>query len=346
MFRDYGDQVNFFYIYKRLAHPETNNFVEPATLEERRMHVAEAIRMTGTKIPWLCDSMDNAATLAFGQTYNGEFVIDPEGHVVRQRFWSSPTTLRKDLEKLVGTIENPTQVSDLDVRFRPEPRKIASGVVPRIALPRGLAPIQVKHIPNQERPAYFKLRAELTRQPDSHGNYKMYLGFYPDPIHRVHWNNAAGPVKVDLQASEQSGLRAQSLTGPVVQEAADVDPRMFLVDVDSKASSDPIQVKLHCVVCDDAETFCLPMTQEYEVFLKPRGDGSTRPDIFLSEIFANVRNFDKNKDGKITLSELPTGRVTMYTTHLDYNLDNQIDEAEIAIFERMYNNGRGFEVKP
>ncbi len=344
MYRDYRDQVNFFYIYKRLAHPETNNYLEPATLQERLLHVAEAQRMTGTSIPWLCDSMDDATTKAFGEPYNGEFVLDADGVVVHQRFWSNPITLRGDLEQLVGPVEKPTKVSDLPVRFRPEPRNIASGVVPRIDLPRGLAPVQVRYIAQPKEVLYFKLRAELVARQSASGSSQLYLGFYPDPIHRVHWNNAAGPVEVDIDGERAAGVDSQQLLGPEVEEAADVDPRMFLISVGSTDPAQVLTIRLEAVVCDDAETFCKPITQTYEVQLSRSRNGSTRPDIFLTNLFAKVREFDRNQDQRITADELPEGQVTLYMTHIDYDLDNIIDEQEIQRFMMMYNNGRG--IKP
>lgn len=298
--------------------------------------------MTGTEIPWLADAMDDRMTKAFGGPYNGEFVIDPDGKIVRQRFWSNPTTLRTDLVELVGPVESPTKIEDLPVQFRPEPRKIASGVVPRIELPRGLAPVQVTHIPLGDKPLFVKLRAELT--PSSgEGKHKLYLGFYVDPIHKIHWNNAAGPITVDLEVPEGIGIPETKLTGPKVEEAADVDPRMFLVDVNSANRTKPISVKLRYTVCDDAETFCFPLTQEFEVRLVPLNNGSTRPGIFLNNIFSNVAKYDKDKDGKITPEELGKGNVTMYMTHIDYNLDNIIDQEELKRFNLMYENGRGIE---
>lgn len=349
MFIDYRDRVNFYYVYKRLAHPETNNFVEPATLEERLLHVAEAKRMTGTSIPWIADAMDDRMTKAYGGPYNGEFVIAPDGKVVRQRFWSNPTELRADLTALVGPVETPTKIADLPVRFRAEPRKIASNVVPRIDLPKGLSPVQVQHTQPGEHPIFVKLRAELTKKPDAKGKRKMYLGFYVDPIHRVHWNNAAGPVEVEILAQADSGIASTKLLGPKVQQSADIDARMFLVDVDKGAdatdseNATSFKIKLRYVVCDDAETFCFPITQEFDVSLKPARHRSSRPGIFINDIFRNVAKYDKNGDGKITPQELGKGNVTMYMTHIDYNLDNVIDTEEIERFYRMYNNGRGIK---
>lgn len=307
------------------------------------MHIAEAKRMTGTDIPWLCDSMDDAFTKAFGGTYNGEFVIDPQGRIVKQRFWSNPHTLRADLTSLVGEVANPTKIEDLPVRFRPEPREIASGVAPKIELPSGLAPVRIKYLPiSGDRPFYVKLRAELTEQRNAEDQQQLYLGFYMDPIYRVHWNNAAGPIEVEIDADTSLELSQNKLVGPKLEEAADVDPRMFLIglNVDSKPTG-PMRVKIQYVVCDDAETFCVPITQEYEVSLEPANNGSTRPGIFLDRIFGDVKKFDKNKDGKITAAELGTGNVTMYMTHIDYNLDNVIDAEELERFNKMYGNGRG-----
>ena len=239
-------------------------------------------------------------------------------------------------------MKNPTEIADLQVKFRTEPREVVSGVVPRIKLPQGLSPIRVKHIASGKRPIYVKLRAELTRRPDVTGKRKMYLGFYMDPIHRVHWNNGAGPVEVEIEAPINSGVASVKLKGPKVHPPNDVDPRMFLVDVEKGFDvSTTFKVKLRYVACDDAETFCVPVTQDFDVSLQPLNNGSSRPGIFLARIFRNVAQHDKDGDGNITAQELGEGNVTMYMTHIDYNLDNVIGRDELNRFYRMYNNGRG-----
>ncbi len=275
--------------------------------------------------------MDDAATKAFRGTYNGEFILDPQGKFVRERFWSNPRTLRADLIELVGPVENPTKIKDLPVRFRPEPRKVSSGVANPIKLPRGLTTIELEYKPiGDNRPLYVKLRAEMT-QEQVDGKYQMYLGFYVDPIYRTRWNNTAGRVRVEITAPEEMGFAETKLKGPKVEVDADVDPRMFLVDFDSKGNLGPIQIKLHYVVCDDAETLCFPVTQEFAVTPKPLGNSSTRPGIFLNNMFGDVKKLNKNGDGNVTL----------YMTHIDYNLDNVISTDELERFNRMYSNGRG-----
>ena len=88
--RDYSSKgVDFYYIYKPLAHPEFNNYVSPVTIEERLMHVEEAKRRLGSSITWLADTMDNVFHEAMGRTPNSELVIDPEGVIVARRRRSS-----------------------------------------------------------------------------------------------------------------------------------------------------------------------------------------------------------------------------------------------------------------
>ena len=108
--RDYAAKgVKFYYIYKALAHPETNGYVTPFNLKERLMHVAEAKRTLGSRFSWICDSMDNDLKHALGDRPNSEFVVDPKGEIVVSRSWSSPNELREDLANLVGEVK-PWQV--------------------------------------------------------------------------------------------------------------------------------------------------------------------------------------------------------------------------------------------
>ena len=96
-----------------------SNYIDPFTLEERLMHVAQAEVQLGSRIPWLADAMTNELKHALGDMPNPEFIIDPDGRVVGRRAWSNPTALRQDLERLVGPVENPTRVSDLGLVTAP-----------------------------------------------------------------------------------------------------------------------------------------------------------------------------------------------------------------------------------
>ncbi|MEE2827407.1 MAG: hypothetical protein VYE64_12340 [Planctomycetota bacterium] len=344
MYHDYRDKVRFYYIYKNVQHPEINNFVSAFTLEERLRHVQEAKRRLKTEIPWICDDMNNSFKQAFGGAPNGEFILDPQGKIVRKRFWSNPQVLREDLAELVGPSETVTQVDALQAGFTLENRRIASGVVPRVALPSGLAPLIVEPVDDGGFPYFAKLRAEAT--PGLLGNAadgKLYLAVYLDPLYQVHWNNRAGKVKLTLEIPPGAAADPLEMFGPVVEADADVDPRQFLVDMARGDSKGPMEVELSYTVCDDAEKFCTEVVQRYRVEFKPTGDVGSRPGIFMPAMFAKIREFDKNGDGDITEDELPPGSVSLYVGHADYNGNGTIEAAEIDTFLQMFNNGKGFE---
>ena len=232
VFRDYRDQVQFYYVYKSVEHPGVNNFVSAFTIEERLLHIAEAKKRFQTEIPWICDNMENEVQLSLGGAPNGEFVIDPKGKIIRKRFWSNPKTLRSDLEELIGPVDHVTTVDDLPTKFVPETREIASGVVPRIELPGQLVPLVIKPSADSDNPYFAKLRVEATRPTVENGVGQLHLVAYVDPIHKVHWNNRAGKVHLKLRPTAKQEFSKTELLGPEVEADADIDPRHFLIDVD------------------------------------------------------------------------------------------------------------------
>ena len=89
IYRDYAPKgVKFYYLYKSLAHPGLMGYVGPVTLKERLMQIQEAKRTLGMEIPWLCDTMGNDLKHAIGDASNSEYVLDPQGKIVRARDWS------------------------------------------------------------------------------------------------------------------------------------------------------------------------------------------------------------------------------------------------------------------
>jgi hypothetical protein len=267
--------VQFFYVYKALAHPENDGYVQPFTLQERLMHVAEAKRTLGSEIPWLCDTMANDLKHALGDAPNSEFVIDPQGSIVRRRMWSEPDQLRKDLEDLVGPVENPTQLGDLNLKTAPPPEAAARGIVPRVPRPAGAQALAIEPVVRQEgEPFYAKLRAEAQQSVLSRGEGKIYLGFHLDPLYHVHWNNLTKPIRVTVTAPDGMTVTPETLTGPeVVAAQGDIDPREFLVDV-SRANRDAqLRLTVHYFACHDEQGWCKPISQEYVVRLAPDRDG-------------------------------------------------------------------------
>ena len=269
IYRDYAPQgVNFYYIYKTLAHPELDGYIEPFTLEERLMHVKEAQRTLGSEITWISDSMSNDLKHALGDSPNSEFVVDPEGKIVRLRAWSRPDELRKDLEQLVGPVENPTRVSDLNLKVEAPPKVAASGVVPRVRVPGRMSSVRIEPKASSQ-PYYMKLRAEVDQQFLRDGEGNLYVGFHPDPLYHVHWNNLVDPVKYQITAPDGVTVSPAAGEGLEVEEASDIDPREFLVDIKKTGDSqDPLQLAVRYFACNDEEGWCIAISQEYEIYLE------------------------------------------------------------------------------
>jgi hypothetical protein len=274
VYRDYAPKdVQFYYIYKALAHPELDGYVQPFSLEERLMHVKGARRTLGSEIPWIADTMDNDLKHALGDSPNSEFVVDPDGNFVVTRTWSSPEQLRSDLETLIGPVENPTRVFDPDMKFEPLPAVAASGVVPRIDVPGRMHAVKVKPVESFQ-PFYMKLRAEADDALLSSGTGTLYVGFHVDPFYHVHWNNLVAPVKHEVTAPEGTTVSPAQGEGPKVEEASDIDPREFLLKVETSGDSqDPLQLAVHYYACNDEEGWCIPVSQEYRVSLESDRDG-------------------------------------------------------------------------
>ncbi len=339
--RDYSAQgVKFYYIYKALAHPETGGYVTPFNLRERLMHVAEAKRTLGSQIEWICDTMDNDLKHALGDRPNSEFIVDPAGKIVVSRAWSNPTQLRSDLERFVGEVEHPTRVADLDMKQPAAIGKAPTGIVPRLDTPPGMSPLKLTPLPSKT-PFYAKLRAEL-------GGGKLYLGFSLDPLYQVHWNNKAAAIRYSIQSPPGVTVSPDSGEGPYVTVDADADPREFLATISGR-SDDPIKVTVKYFACDDAETFCIPVTQEYLVSLDrdpdggnrrvPRGRGgpptAARPtaaptnDRFqqMMQRIPVMATLDIDGDGKLSAAELAAASQSL--RKLDTNGDGDLSSNEI-----------------
>ncbi len=268
--RDYSPQgVVFYYVYKPLAHPEYNNYIAPVTIDERLMHVAEAKRMLGTSVNWLADTMDNVLHDAMGKTPNSELVIDPDGVIVVARAWSDPEELRRDMERLIGPVDHPTTVAELNLPTQPPAPTVAKGIVPRIEKPQGMLPLEIAPVfdDSSDIPFYVKIRAEGDPGILANGTGTMYLGFHLDPLYHVHWNNEAGPVTYQFDAPPGVTVTPSSGVGPDVAAPADADPREFLVSVTAENIDQPLGLDVFYFGCDDALTFCIPVNQSYEITL-------------------------------------------------------------------------------
>lgn len=264
-----------FFIYKALAHPENFGYISPYTQVERLMHVREAERTLGTTIPWLADGIDNALKHSMGDAPNSEFLVGSDGKVLIVRLWSRPDELRRDVEKLLGAVDSPTRVSDLNLKTEPPPAVAARGVVPRIELPGNLVALKLEPVLEsgaQVKPFYVKLRAEVERGALG-GKGRLYLGFNLDPLYHVHWNNLVAPLTYEITDLHQ--VQVSPASGQAVQpkEAADIDPREFLIDLESTGRDARFTVKVTYFACNDEAGWCVRIQQSYVVHLAEDRDG-------------------------------------------------------------------------
>ena len=332
--RDYAPKgVHFYYLYKALAHPELNGYVTPFTLKERLMHVQEAEQKLGSKIKWLCDNMSNDAKHALGNAVNSQFFIDPDGVVISRSAWSNPDELREVLGKRIGRVEQPTQISDLEMNLNLEPisDEIPTGVVPRIQLPGRMVPLKIQPLVKEESaPFYIKRRAEVDPQFLVSGEGKLYLGFHLDRLYEVHWNNRTKPLEFELQVAETVEVEPSGGRGPKVGEPADKDPREFLVDISAQGFTDPVGLTVRYFACDDAQTFCIPVTQKYILHLERDPDGGTarRGSRMGGDFLDRLWKMDRDGDGRLSAEEVPE-RMKRRFRFIDANGDGFLEEEEL-----------------
>jgi len=231
------------------------------------MHVAEAKRRLGTSVTWLADTMDNVFHDMMGRTPNSELVVDSNGFVVSRRQWSDPAALRDDMERLVGAVDQPTRVADLNLPEQPPIPTVAKGIVPRIPLPKNAMPMQIEpQLEGTDIPFYAKLRAEGTPELYETGKGTMYIGLHLDPLYRVHWNNEVDPVEYSITAPDGVTVTPSEAVAIDPEEPADADPREFLVEVDGRPNQ-TLDLRVQYFACDDELTFCIPVRQDYELHL-------------------------------------------------------------------------------
>lgn len=311
----------------------------------------------GTEIPWLADTIENDLKHAFGNRNNSEFVISPEGEVLIARAWSNPETLRKDLEELVGKPETLTEPPHIPRDKAPDPEsKIARGVVERVPRPSGAQPLEVGLASNNDSaptdPVYLKLRAESSPALLRNGSGPLHLAFYLDPIHEVHWNNLAAPLRYNIIVPE--GMTISSASGEstkVEKVEADRDPREFLIDIDrgERERDTPLSLEVTYFPCDDQERWCKAVTQTFTIAWavdrdagrvqvrggrgSTMGGGKGRPGRGQPDPMQILTRLDKDEDGKISREEA-RGPIAERFDQVDKDGDGFVSDEELkARFE-------------
>lgn len=366
-YRGHAD-VQFFYMYKSLAHPELNGYVQPATLDERLAHIVEAKRVLGTRIDWLCDGTDNAVRHALGFGPNTQIVIGPDGKVLHSLGWSDGAALREQLVSFVGESDSRTSVADLELKrespYRQQ-RAYGEGVLEKPSFSSELAAVKITPIQSADKPLYVKPRIEVDSGVLEQGEGELYLGFFLDPLHHVHWNNLAAPLKYEFTLPDGTLLSPSQASAPVVEQESDSDPREFKLAVSRIGEHNTAELAIHYFACSKEEGWCIPVTQKYAVtFERDRDGGGTNGRSFrvanagrqggpggrggpgprggqrggsgdsVEQMRQRISQLDTNGDGALSLEEAPEGMRQRFPD-MDSNGDNQLDFDELeAMIQR------------
>lgn len=340
---DYAPKgVKFYYVFKSLAHPELmGGYVQPITLDERLKQARQAAHQFGTQIPWLVDAMDNRLKRALGDRPNSQFVVSPEGIVVRKRAWNNPLALRQDLAELVGASETITKAADLKLPLHDVIQPVAAtGTMPRISR-AGMQSIkmEVEQSSLSDSPLIAKLRAEADDRLLQTGSGKLYLGVHLDPFYEAHWNQLVDSVTVTMDASESVVLEKRQLKSEQPSSETDSDPREFLLDVKAWPANQPLSVTVTYFACIGQE--CLSRSERYTLsrVRDEDGGGARSPGAGLwtvEEFSRRLLNDDRDRDGKLSPDEA-SGILLPHFDKLDQNGDGKLEQAELDVMTQWLN---------
>ncbi len=361
--RDYAPRgVRFFYFYKSLAHPEYKGYVVPQNINERLLHIQVAKKELGTRIPWLADTMADDLKNTLNAGANSEYLIAPGGKVIYSRQWSDAASLRAALAKVKGPVENPTPVSALDLPAQSRPgRPSQQPTTTRVVRPSGLVTLKLKPASSNDT-YYVKLRAEAEPELLRTGKGQLYLGFFPDPVHGVHWNNLVAPLHFQLTLPAGVKATPAEATAAKVQADSDTDPREFWVTFDAGQPPKSAQLTMQYFGCTDK--WCKPFTQEYTILFEsndpadglgfgprsdrgmagqrspeatqgpaPEGQRQTEPpsqerDMQRQSPERLLQQFDRDGDGKLSRDEAPE-RMQQRWDRIDTDHDGFVTPEEL-----------------
>ena len=342
-YADYKDkEVQFFYFYKSLRHPELEGYMQAQNLSERLLQLAEARKKLGTKVPWIADTMDDEIRIGLRSGSWSVYLISPEGEIVYASDRIDDSSLRTALTKEVGEVSSPTSVADLNLPAIARPGKLVNEDSDwGVARPEGLTILRL--IPGSPNDTYYvKLRAEADETLLKTGTGRLFLGFYPDPIHDAHWNNLAQPMKYKLTLPK--GVTATPTEASAKKQPGDSDtnPRQFWVDISSEKPFNELKLKFDYFAC--TADMCLPLTHEYTIQMKDENRGSRTFGMNKGNKTNNrtpqrggdrMKRLDTNQDGYVSFDE-------WYTQMKKRQGDNLTKERAQQAFDRMDSDNNGF----
>ena len=311
-FADYASRgVQFYYFYKALRHPELNGYVQAQNMSERLLQLAEARRQLGTKVPWIADTMDDDMRIGLAAGSWSVYLISPDLEVVYSDGRIDANGLRSALSKAVGPAATRTNPEELNLPKISRPAKLVNeDSALGVARPEGLSIVTI--IPTKPEETYYvKLRAEADDALLNTGSGRLFLGFYPDPIHGAYWNNLTEPMKYKLTLPEgvvASRPEASAQRGPGDKDSL---PRQFWVDISSDKPFEELGLRLDYFGC--TSEMCLPLTHEYiiKMEIENRGSrtygmnkGSAENSRRGNTRGSRMERLDSNKDGVVSFDEM------------------------------------------
>ena len=261
---DYASKgVGFYYFYKSLRHPELDGLVEPQTLDERLLHVAAAKEKLGTRVSWIADTLDDSLRIGLKAGSHSVYLVSPEGQIIFGSDEIDGDALRAALTQAVGPVDTPTDARDLNLPRVPRaPRQVNEDSELGVERPAGMTIVSIT--PSRPDAIYYvKLRAEADADLLRTGTGRLFLGFYPDPIHDAKWNNLTPAMRFTLETAEgvvATPAQATAARGP---GDSDTQPRQFWVDIVSDGKPAPATLTLHYFGC--TPEFCEPLTHQYTI---------------------------------------------------------------------------------
>jgi hypothetical protein len=246
--------------------------MQAQNMSERLLQLAEARKKLGTQAPWIADTIDDSIRIGLRSGSNSIYLIDLGGEIIWAADKMDADGLRVALTKAVGPVAHPTSINDLGLpKLEKQPHALNADSELGVARPEGMIILDITPAKPEET-YYVKLRAEATPELLATGTGRLFLGFYPDPIHDAHWNNLTTPMKYVLTLPKGVSAKPTEAIAKRGPGDSDTEPRQFWVDIKSGKTPGDIQLALHYFGC--TPDLCMALTHEYTIHFKAEDRGS------------------------------------------------------------------------
>lgn len=347
--RDFAPRkVGFAYLYKYLTHPQNNGYIQPFNLQERARQAQLAREQLHTRVPWLCDEMDNqTAQTLIAESAANVFLFDTKGTELFSGGIDQPEKLRAALSKVAGRVDVPTPPDTLPASDLPPVNMVEPQLTKRIRMPvsAGFQPLEITPIESGS-PFYVKLRAEGNPELLASGNGKLLLSFSIDSLYPVAWNNLMDPMKYTIKVP--AGVVAPSINSAprVTGQATDTEPREFLLETRKLDPSKPITLRVDYSILSKASRKNIAVSQQYIIYLQPdrfggkvigRQTASPAPSGASTALPAGnaytlmLKRYDLDRNGRLSPDET-VGPLRRRFQEADIDNDGYVDQTEYFQF--------------